>query len=317
MTEHVARVDAGPVSIPDTAEVTVEAIRKHPVAAFFFLTYAISWSLYAVIIGLRIRVDTAAALPLFLPAISGPTVAAIILTGAGWGRRDLAALLRRALRWRVHIGWYVAVLAFWAVGLVLIWTAARIVGLELRPIDDPPLSAFPFLFLVILLIGGPLQEEFGWRGFALPRLQKGRTALRASIILGLFWGVWHVPVFWVAGTWHADLVAGRSWSVTLFFVAIFVLSTVPLSIVYAWVYNGTGSLLLTILLHASMNTIDTWAPWPADQRGAMTWAGLQLAYLVVAALIAVALGGPARLTRRRQPDAVSAAPPAAVPGIVG
>jgi CAAX protease family protein len=295
----------------------MEAVRRHPVTAFFLLTYAISWSVYAVIIGLRIRADTLAGVPLFILAVSGPTLAALTLTGAGWGRRDLAALLRRAVRWRVHIGWYVAVLAFWAVGLVLIWSAARIIGLEPRPILEPPMSAFPFVFLVILLIGGPLQEEFGWRGFALPRLQNGRTALRASVIVGLFWGAWHIPVFWVVGTWHADLVDGRSLPVTVFFVAIFVLSTVPLSIVYAWVYNGTGSILLTILLHAAMNTTDTWAPWPADHRGAMAWAGLQLAYLVTAALVALALGGAARLTRRRQPDAVTAAQPSAVPGIVG
>lgn len=295
----------------------MEAVRRHPVPAFFLLTYAITWSLYAIIIALRIRVDSVAAAPLLVLAVSGPTVAAIVLTGVGWGRRDLAALLRRAVRWRVHIGWYVAVLSFWALGLGLIWTAAEIIGLKLRPIEDPPVSAFPVLFLIILLIGGPLQEEFGWRGFALPRLQKGRTALRASIIVGVFWGAWHIPLFWVAGTWHADLVAGRSLMVTMFFVAFFVLSTVPLSIVYAWVYNGTGSLLLTILLHAAMNTTDTWAPWPADQRGAMSWAGLHFAYMLLAAFIVVAIGGAARLTRFREPDAVIGAPPSAVHGVVG
>jgi membrane protease YdiL (CAAX protease family) len=278
---------------------------------FFLLTFVITWSVDAVLIVLGIRVDSASGALLLILGVLGPTLSAVILSGLETGRRGMADLLRGALRWRVKVWWYAFVLAFWVVLLAIAWGVADISGIHPRTVDDPPLAGFPFLFLIILLIGGPLQEEFGWRGYALRRLRNRRTALSSSLIVGMFWGVWHIPIFFVQGTWHYDLVSGRSLPVTLFFIAYFVLVTVPLSVIYAWVYFGTGSLLLTILLHASMNTADTWAPWPSSLRDSMLWAGVEIALMVTAALAVVSLAGSTHLVRGRRTE------PSAPAGIAG
>lgn len=280
----------------------MRAVQRYPVAMYFLLTFAITWSVDAVLIALRIRVDSASTAPLLVLGVFGPTLSAVILSGLESGRRGIADLLRGALRWRVNARWYVFVLAFWALFLALAWGAADLAGLHPRTVDDPPPSAFPFLFLIILLIGGPLQEEFGWRGYALPRLKTRRTALRAGLIVGIFWGAWHIPIFFVQGTWHYNLVSGRSLPVTLFFIAYFVLASVPLSVIYAWVYFSTGSLLLTILLHASINTADTWAPWPSGLRDSMLWAGVEVVLLLTVALVAVSVAGSTHLARGRRTE---------------
>ncbi len=108
-----------------------------------------------------------------------------------------------------------------------------------------PWFVLPLAFLFNLLFGGPLNEEVGWRGYALPRLQADWGALRSSFVLGLLWVFWHLPVFFIAGTSQSEMP----------FVA-FALWVVALSILFTWVYNGTGgSLLLVILAHGAVNFV--------------------------------------------------------------
>jgi membrane protease YdiL (CAAX protease family) len=108
------------------------------------------------------------------------------------------------------------------------------------------------LYIVILLLGGPLGEEPGWRGFALPRLQQRSGPLMASVIVGLVQGVWHLPLYlFIPG--YNEAGAGVIASSVSF--VEFVLATIPDAIVFTWMANNTrGSLLLTIMLHASVNT---------------------------------------------------------------
>ena len=96
---------------------------------------------------------------------------------------------------------------------------------------------------LILVLGGPLGEEIGWRGFLLPHLQQRRSPLIASLIVGAVWFVWHVPVFWLEGA------AQKGSSMAGFVV-------VAMSILFTWVYNRTrGSLLLAVLFHTGVNTV--------------------------------------------------------------
>jgi membrane protease YdiL (CAAX protease family) len=100
------------------------------------------------------------------------------------------------------------------------------------------------LFLFTLLFGGPLGEEIGWRGYTLPRLLVNRNALLASLIVGVLWGLWHLPLFWIQGSLQADIP-----------IVWFLVSILAESILYTWVHIHTrGSLLLAILFHAAINT---------------------------------------------------------------
>ena len=114
------------------------------------------------------------------------------------------------------------------------------------------LKSYPFLFVAIFFGGGPLGEEIGWRGFALPRLQARFGPLRASLILGLLWAFWHLPHFLTSAQRGGP---GMSLSVLYFNLPVFLVMVVALSIVFTWVFNRTeGSLFIAMLLHASINT---------------------------------------------------------------
>lgn len=101
-------------------------------------------------------------------------------------------------------------------------------------------------FFLVLLIGGPVGEEFGWRGDALPTLQEGLDWRTASVGLGLVWGVWHLPLFFIAGTSQAHIP-----------LALFLLSVVVMSVLFAWLVNRCAGGVVALLLHTAINF------WPA------------------------------------------------------
>jgi len=99
-------------------------------------------------------------------------------------------------------------------------------------------------FVFVLLIGGPLGEEFGWRGFVLPALEARFHPPWDSLILGVIWAVWHLPLFFISSAAQHN-----------FPFMLYVLSAMPLSILITWIYHGSGnSLLLVMLFHAAINT---------------------------------------------------------------
>ena len=201
---------------------------RHPLVAFFALTFALSW--WAVPMGG------------FLPI--GPLLSALIVLAVVEGRSGLADLGRRMLRWRVGVRWYVLAIAI-PLGATL---AALGVNLAL----GSPVSALDGLDPWYLLIGlfflrlvnpldGPMGEEPGWRGFALPRLQANRSPLVATLILGSIVAVWHLPLVFLPGE---DLAP------------IFLLGTVAVTFLFTWIYNHTGgSVLMTIIAHSAQGVI--------------------------------------------------------------
>jgi uncharacterized protein len=119
-----------------------------------------------------------------------------------------------------------------------------------------PVPVFGLNFLVgyiaILLLGGPLGEEPGWRGFALPRLQKRYGPLVGSLVLGVFWGLWHLPAFFLIPGYNG---AGSGFVGIMSAFVPFVIAIMALAVIYTWVSNNArSSLLMVILFHASFNT---------------------------------------------------------------
>lgn len=232
-------------------------IRRHPLPAFFVLAYALSW--WPVPLGA------------FLPP--GPLFAALVDTAVVDGRSGLRGLRRRLLRWRVGWRWYAV-----ALGLPLAVVLAAItlnlgLGAPASALDDlDPWYVLVLVFAVRLInpLDGPLGEEPGWRGFALPRLQDGRSPLHASLILGLLVAGWHLPLVFLPGEELAPVL---------------LLATVAVTFVYTWIFNHTGgSVFMTLVAHAAEGTITLGGlGFVAADESRVTW-------LYAAAWCAVAIG---------------------------
>jgi membrane protease YdiL (CAAX protease family) len=235
----------------------------------------------------------------------GPLTAAVILTAQESGRAGLRSLFSRVVRWRVAPIWYaVAIL-----GPLVLTLGAMVVEVAFLGGQPPSLGLLigdlPSTLLTILvnavymLIFVTLGEEVGWRGYALPALQARYSALLASLILGVVWALWHLPVFFNPGTSYINLP---------FFV--FLPFIVLMTVLITWVFNSTGgSVLMAMFFHAVLNTNDVlWkalhensvAPANAAEAAAANAQYYLLLTIVagVAAVVVVLVYGPRNLSRR-------------------
>jgi uncharacterized protein len=218
-------------------------------ALFFVLSLTISWLIWvpqaAATLGLHVLTIPLNS-PLMLVAVWGPGLAAVLVALLAGGRTGLRSLFRPLRRWRVGAKWYLLVLLFPA----MIWSLGRIVDM-IRGADyvlrSPaevfgPQQAVMLPFLILFALPSALGEEMGWRGYALPHLQTRYSALAASVILGLFWGLWHIPTLVAQGVLDLSLVA----------LVPALLGPIPLAFVYTWIYNNAQrSLLIVWLFHTS------------------------------------------------------------------
>lgn len=259
-------------------------VNRYPLSTFFALAYALSWwpwILYVFELSPQ-------------PIVGfGPFLAAVIVLSITRGKRGVVTLLRQMVQWRVPLKWY-------AVALLLpVAIAVAATGVNLLAGAQTPsaieLGAWPSLlstFLLLLLVPGigGAWEEPGWRGYALPRLQVGRSALSASLILWVGLVVWHLPLF---------LVGEIHWSDAIFMFGFVV--------IFNWVFNNTsGSVLIIMLMHAMNNTIsgDFFGPmFSGVDSTRQSWCSAAIWCAVALAVVVVA--GPKDLSRqhRKQEDA--------------
>jgi uncharacterized protein len=192
---------------------------------------------------------------------AGPLYAAIILLAFESGRTGLRDLWRGATHWRVGMRWYLIMLAI----LFVVYLPAVLFGIWKGPAPTAsqilkPLVWFVPIFLYTLVASG--LEEPGWRGYALPTLQARFNAKKASLILGVIWGVWHWPVFITVYTSALGTPGGSP--LQAFFTALVQLllyifgAMVPEAFIYTWLYNRTRSVFLCILLHVFHNMAATY-----------------------------------------------------------
>ena len=227
-------------------------LARYPLTFYFVIAYGFSWLVW---VPLALSKDGAGRLSFHSPigasasvviaSFVGPFLSAFIMTGVTEGRTGVGRLLRRCVLWRVGFGWYL----FALIGLPLILLLGVLVLLAaMESVKGHAYVVLPRPWLgmiVYVLLHGPLGEEPGWRGFALPRLQRLYGPLAASLILGPLWALWHLPFFWVPA-WN--------FPPTLFNIGMFVAAAIPLTIVMTWVFNNTkGSVLMAILVHASFD----------------------------------------------------------------
>jgi uncharacterized protein len=271
--------------------------------------YAISWILWIPLVVLRDTISATQGLVLILLGSNVPSALGIVLTAIVFGRGTLRKLLGRLLIWRVDPRWYLVVIlgpAALAGGVVAL---NAFLGGPALSVDVSLLSAV-ILLAFMIFPGSALGEEIGWRGYALPRLQAGRSALNSSLILGVIWGFYHLPLYFTGQPFRP---------LSLF--APFVVSTIALSVILTWVYNSTGgSLLLVVLIHATFNLPLTLLITPLGSQMTLPFL-LYVGLMVVAAIVVVIVAGPAHLSRKHhkqeeedlaQQPAVATAPPRVV-----
>lgn len=235
---------------------------------FFVITFIWSWALWLpeVLWGFRLYL-----------APFGPTISAFILTYINEGSNGVKVLLKRGID--------LSFKKVWLIPIFLLMPAIVGLSLLLAIFSGESVPAIPFLsqpfiiipaFFYILFLGGPLAEEFGWRGYALDRLQVKYNALTSSIILGILWGLWHLPLFFMKGQ---DMYRNVPiWG--------FILGTVFLSILFTWIYNNTSrSILAVLLFHTTSNLAHFIFPAMATRFGGIYSVILNIVVVVVILIV--------------------------------
>jgi uncharacterized protein len=226
-------------------------VKAHPLIAYFTLAYLISWFIVLPLVAYEqgfIEVPV----PFTLHYINdyGPLLAALVVARIADGAEGVRELLREMVRWRSRFLW-VLVAAF--LPLVLFGIAAGIAVFtvgeappDLRLLGELPYLPYLGLFgwtFWLLTVG--LGEESGWRGYALPKLQADMSALSATLVVTLFWVVWHLPRFF-----YFDGFMDQGFSA----MPLFALQLLVLAILLTWLYNsGRGSILAAALFHSGFN----------------------------------------------------------------
>ena len=213
---------------------------------FFLLTYTATWAAFfwAAVWPTGSWFATA----LLLAGTFAPSFVALVLIARESGRAGLRSLLRRVLDVRVSWQWYAFAVGYIAVLRLMAATTHRLIAGGWPTFGTAPWVLIPFA----ILISAPVQagEEIGWRGYALPRLAARFGFARASLLLGLLWGVWHLPLFVIPG--HGNY--GQSFW-------LFVLGSTALSVAMAWLFMNTrGSVGLAMLMHSAVNQTNGLVP---------------------------------------------------------
>lgn len=231
---------AGPEDVPEPTERDTGDsgfrtwVRDHRIVAFFVLAYVFAWWAWP-LYGLGFWPE-----PTFFAV--GPLVAAVVVVAVAEGRAGFRDLGARVIRWRVPWYWYAVALGLpLAVRLVATLVNAGPGGAPAPHWASLAWTSFALAFLVRLVnpLDGPLGEEPGWRGFAVPRLQRDRSPLVSAVILGVLVAGWHLPLVF----FHEVGAVG-------------LLSTFSITVVYVWLFNrARGSVLLTLVFHSVQGSI--------------------------------------------------------------
>jgi len=258
-------------------------IRRHPVLTYFVLTFAISCSGFLIVAGPggipgnTKQIDKLFPISLMTLLIS-PITAGILSTGLVHGKGGFRELLSRLVKWRVGIKWYVAALLI----TPFVVTAILLVLSLFSPMFLPEIfitkdKASLLLTGIIVGLMGGLFEEIGWTGFAVPKIKQHYGVLATGLIVGFLWGAWHVPVtFWASGD-SSGVLSLRLFLPPLLF---YILVLPVFRVLMVWVYDHTDSLLITILMHASLigSTLFVLKPQAMDVP-------LMIYYIIFAAIL--------------------------------
>ena len=275
-----------------------ESIRRHPVLAYFALTFAISW-------GGVLSLGAPSGMPapsevsaktwpfVFLPYFVGPILSGLLLTGLVHGRAGFGELRARFSKWRVGAGWYAVALLTAPLLIAPMLLALSMASSDFLPriITTADKAGVVLSGIMVGLVFGGLMEELGWTGFATPELRRRQSVLATGLIVGIMWGVWHIlPTFWASG----DASGGISLDLQLP-PLVFYLGVLPVyRVLMVLVHDRTWSLPVVILMHASLTASTLFILAPSVD-------GMLLSayYAILTAALAVVVAAVAGAKRRR------------------
>lgn len=267
--------------------------KQHSLVMYFVLAYAITWAFELPLAAVR-RGWIHLSIPFAIHYLGafGPMLAAIIVTGITQGGDGIRGLFSGLFKWRVGWSWMIfsifSPIAMFALAAFVMrsisgeWPNLNLLG---------EVEYLPYLgiagALVLWLLTWGLGEEVGWRGFALPRLQKSHSALTATIILGTIHALWHLPAFFYKDTYMAmGLAAG---------LPMLVISVIAAAIVFTWIYNSTrGSLLMVVLFHALFDMLSV------SKAGGTNAPAVMSAVVWILAVVLAIIFKPANLSREEK-----------------
>lgn len=254
---------------------------KSNLIKFFVAAYLFSWVIWGIAVYItnftNINVSW---LPIVIIIIGafGPSVTAVWLTHKNGEKGAVKKLLKRGLQIKtipvwIWISMFIVPAMSWAGSMFYFQYS----GVE-ASFNYAGLLFFPFSAL-IMIVGGPLQEEFGWRGYALDRMQKKYSALVASIILGIIWAAWHLPLFFIVGS------AQQGIDLPFYFVSL-----IGISIIMTWFYNNSkASILVALLAHAIINSMSELFIF-AEGFGGASYNYYAITQLIIAVIIVLFWG---------------------------
>jgi membrane protease YdiL (CAAX protease family) len=229
----------------------IKTLRSHALLGFFLLTFLLSWLIWIPLALdhyslLPFKLDENFVLIVRLFGTLGPAIAASLVALLAGGRSAVKKIWGQIGLWRVKWNWYAAsglvfpILIFVSAWIYNLWPG----GAPLLIQQVPPTM---LLVIVIIMMISVIGEEVGWRGYALPQMQKRWTALTTSLLLGTIHTVWHLPFWMILG--EAERYGWTYWILSWFWV-------LALTIYMTWVMNNTGnSLLMVLLFHLSLNVV--------------------------------------------------------------
>jgi len=251
-------------------------MKKHPVVWFYILAFAISWPGWLPMVassrGIAPFDHPLFQVLLLLPAI-GPALAAVIVTAANDGKAGIDRLFRPLGQWRVGAVWLMIAVIAPALFLLAGKIVTQALGLSATTASPGDHIVGMAIATFVMSLFSNTWEEVGWRGFALPRLQKNYNALVATLVVGVLWGLWHLPLF----LWKDNPMSHYP------FPAWFI-GTVALTFVYTWLCNSAqGSLFVVTLFHVLGNTFGV-------VISGVSVTALAMMYVVVAVFLVTVLG---------------------------
>lgn len=278
MTTHTARPKSPSPSLPPeptSARLTRGPLTVRSVRSFFIATFAITWGLGFVMLGFGEQLENifgpmGYTNPVFILMVYSPGIVGVFMMWRHYGVRGLGAFARRFTLWRMSLTWWLVLV----VGMpAVFYLGALINGTAADFPYSPWYTVLPALVPALFI--GPI-EELGWRGVALPLLQRRFAPLWSGLIIGAVSAVWHTPAFLLAGTKQS------SWA-----IGPFLLGVIAISVILTAMFNSAGgSLLVAAIFHFQMNG----PAWPDAQPWDM--------YLfALVAVLVVILNRKAMLTR--------------------
>ncbi|MEM3693098.1 MAG: type II CAAX endopeptidase family protein [Candidatus Bathyarchaeia archaeon] len=260
---------------------------------YFLIAFAFSWLFWvpqAMVSTSLLSVPSVLADFLFSPfnpAAFGPLVSAFTLTYLNEGAGGLKNLLKRGADYKFRKKWYIPIFFLFPAitgGALFLAILSGEALPKLSALLDPASMVVGFVF--IFFLGGPFQEEWGWRGFALDRLQAKWNALYSSIVLGVLWGIWHLPLFFISGTIQSQTPI---WG----FMILIMCGT----ILFTWIYNNTGGSILAVMLFHTMNNLSFFLfPTLETALGGLYMLILNIVFTVAILIV----WGPKTLTRKKK-----------------